>query len=324
MTREHKLALILGFALVLVVGVLISDHLSGARQATLESILDDPVAEAPLLAPGKPIPTTTEAERPAGEVYASNRTRGEDPLLSAPVERLALDDASDAGAMPPASLITGRPVDEELTLADSTERSGGTLSPEELRRYAKEQFGIDLTPVQPRVLGNMADTPRREDPTETGLRMMQPTAPAYPAPKSHTVKKDETLWSIARRHYGDGALHERLAAYNRSRLPDPSALRVGLTLLIPVKDELTRSSDATLAERGARAEASAPAASKPAAPAQREHREYVVQKGDTLGEISMETLGTSKRWREIYELNTDRIDDPDNVLAGTRLRIPPK
>lgn len=320
MTREHKLALILGFALVLVVGVLISDHLSGARQATLESILDDPVAEGPLLAPGKPIPTTSDAERAVDEVYASNQTRPEKPSIHEPDERLAAADPDD-DAMPPASLITGQPVDEELTLADSTDRSGATLSPEELRRYAKEQFGIDLTPVQPRVLGNMAETPRRDDAADTRIQTTRPTAPAYPAPKSHTVKKDETLWAIAQQHYGDGALHARLAAYNRSRLPDPSALRVGLTLLIPVKDELMRSSDATLAERGARADASAPAASRPASPAQ---REYVVQKGDTLGEISMETLGTSKRWREIYELNKDRIDDPDNVLAGTRLRIPPK
>ncbi len=31
MTREHKLALIVGFSLVLVLGVLISDHLSKSR-----------------------------------------------------------------------------------------------------------------------------------------------------------------------------------------------------------------------------------------------------------------------------------------------------
>ena len=32
MTREHKLALIVGFSLVLIVGVLISDHFSPARR----------------------------------------------------------------------------------------------------------------------------------------------------------------------------------------------------------------------------------------------------------------------------------------------------
>ncbi|MFN7020841.1 MAG: hypothetical protein ACK4WH_05885, partial [Phycisphaerales bacterium] len=37
MTREHKLALIIGFTLVLVVGVLISDHFSKAHEARLRT-----------------------------------------------------------------------------------------------------------------------------------------------------------------------------------------------------------------------------------------------------------------------------------------------
>ena len=36
----------------------------------------------------------------------------------------------------------------------------------------------------------------------------------------------------------------------------------------------------------------------------------------------MSQLGTSRRWREIYELNRDRIDDPDHVPAGTVLVLP--
>ncbi|MFG0258122.1 MAG: LysM peptidoglycan-binding domain-containing protein [Phycisphaerales bacterium JB043] len=56
MTREHKLALVLGFALVLVVGVLISDHFSGARLAQLEEVDDVASREEKLLAPSKPLP----------------------------------------------------------------------------------------------------------------------------------------------------------------------------------------------------------------------------------------------------------------------------
>ena len=37
LTREHKLALIIGFSLVLVVGVLISDHFSKARTQQVAS-----------------------------------------------------------------------------------------------------------------------------------------------------------------------------------------------------------------------------------------------------------------------------------------------
>ncbi|MHC4446974.1 MAG: hypothetical protein ACYSXF_04105, partial [Planctomycetota bacterium] len=56
MTRENKLALVVGFALILVVGILISDHFSTARAQAFADLqaADDPLAdshppEAPLL-----------------------------------------------------------------------------------------------------------------------------------------------------------------------------------------------------------------------------------------------------------------------------------
>jgi len=59
----------------------------------------------------------------------------------------------------------------------------------------------------------------------------------------------------------------------------------------------------------------APASSAAAAPAT-----YVVQQGETLGEISLRLLGTSKRWREIQELNGGL--DPRQVRAGQELKLP--
>ena len=56
MTRENKLALVVGFALILVVGILISDHFSTARAQAFADLqaAEDPLAEgrppdAPLL-----------------------------------------------------------------------------------------------------------------------------------------------------------------------------------------------------------------------------------------------------------------------------------
>jgi len=301
MTREHKLALILGFALVLVVGVLLSDHLSGARQATLEEVVDDStVAEGPLVAPGRPIPEPRS--RPDDEIFATNQRRD-----------ARIEPAPEPHPGPPPSrIVTGTPIDETGAVAGAEQPRGPSLSVDELRRYAREQFGVELTPVTPAVgLANGASPDRTREARDA------------PAPRLHTVREGETLWSIAQRHYGDGSLHARLAAYNRSRMPDPNALRVGLTLLIPAREALLAGDERALASRGANA---TPAADPPAASTspERRSRTYTVERGDTLGEISMALLGTSKRWREIYELNKDRIDDPNNVLVGTTLRIPPK
>jgi tetratricopeptide (TPR) repeat protein len=49
---------------------------------------------------------------------------------------------------------------------------------------------------------------------------------------------------------------------------------------------------------------------------------YTVQEGDTLASISRRFYKTSKRWREIRDANEDKIDDPENLKAGQKLKIP--
>ena len=49
---------------------------------------------------------------------------------------------------------------------------------------------------------------------------------------------------------------------------------------------------------------------------------YTVQKGDTLGGISMKVYGTSKRWKQIFEANQDVLKDPNRLKVGQVLRIP--
>ena len=49
---------------------------------------------------------------------------------------------------------------------------------------------------------------------------------------------------------------------------------------------------------------------------------YTVQEGDTLASISRRFYNTSKRWREIQEANEGKVDDPDNLKAGQKLKIP--
>ena len=47
---------------------------------------------------------------------------------------------------------------------------------------------------------------------------------------------------------------------------------------------------------------------------------YVVQPGDTLGDIARERLGSVDQWRRIAELNG--IDDPATLAVGTHLELP--
>ena len=47
-----------------------------------------------------------------------------------------------------------------------------------------------------------------------------------------------------------------------------------------------------------------------------------MKRGDTLGDISKRTLGTSKRWEDILELN--KLEDEDDLKPGAVLKLPAK
>lgn len=47
-----------------------------------------------------------------------------------------------------------------------------------------------------------------------------------------------------------------------------------------------------------------------------------VKKGESLWEIAKKELGDGRRWKEIFEANKERIDDPNLIRAGQKLLIP--
>jgi hypothetical protein len=47
---------------------------------------------------------------------------------------------------------------------------------------------------------------------------------------------------------------------------------------------------------------------------------YTVQQGDTLMKIAYETTGDIYKWREIYEQNKDKINDPNRIPKGLVLK----
>jgi len=50
--------------------------------------------------------------------------------------------------------------------------------------------------------------------------------------------------------------------------------------------------------------------------------EHVVQRGDTLGTIAADRLGNRLAWRELWNANRDRLEDPSKLDVGTVLLIP--
>jgi len=49
----------------------------------------------------------------------------------------------------------------------------------------------------------------------------------------YEVKKGDTLWKIAKDHYGDGSLYPEIFKANQDILTDPDKIKVGQKLRIP-------------------------------------------------------------------------------------------
>lgn len=298
MTREHKLSLILGFAVVLVVGVLLSDHLSGARQAQLEHA--DP---ASTLALAEPAPATS---RSPSLVLVDPQGRPVDlkPQVAEPAPSLAMAPQSAEPAPGPfADATMFRPVDAP---AEATSPSGGSGV-----QWLKEQLAGTMNDL---VNGSGPQPAAAVDSVPTLKMTAAPSATARDTPRAagltYTVRPKDSLWSIAERTLGDGFRHKELAELNKDRLGPNGELRVGATLRLPA--------DAKIAETPAPAARTA----ETRAPATKGMTTYTVKPGDTLGEISLKLLGTSKRYREIIGANRDQLDDADDLRAGMKLKIP--
>ncbi len=63
-------------------------------------------------------------------------------------------------------------------------------------------------------------------------------------------------------------------------------------------------------------------AQEPAPAQQASPGTHTVQPGETLSQIAQARLGSAAAWRQIYELNRDRVPDPNRISPGVVLTLP--
>ena len=328
MTREHKLALIVGFSLVLLVGVLIADHLSLARRAQIAPVGDKELSVA--RGPGNLMdPLRTIEHQLAGQLPAPAPIAGAEQLTSPEVPPLVLAPRETAGetatfeptAPAPVHIAQGRTLQPPARESDADLINAARMHGWE----ARQQGGVTLLTQTERSPAH----PREADRPSAGNAQPLPRSAALKPVeyRSYTVQKGDSYFRIAQQHYGDGNLWKELARFNGGS----EVVRLGAAIKIPSRETLTGSPGAepkkTADEPRAPVPAAKPEPKKPeSAPAKPGRIEvaaltYTVKRGDTLGEISQRTLGTSRRWREIADINN--IKDVDVIPAGTVLKLPP-
>lgn len=282
MTREHKLALIVGFSLVLVVGILISDHLSPAS-------LDEPLETLSFKLP---------LAEPEPFVVTSPRQPTTEPL---PREESRQEPVSDPG--------------QAGTGSDQVEQHPEPQLPEQRTVPGP----IEIVQGNARPIGN-GSAGNTGTPNLPGFTRVPPeeTIPLTSASVGkYMVQKGDTVAGLARRFLGDDDRWPEIQALNPDRITKDGQVREGVTLKIPGSG----SGLVNQAPEQRRPDPK-PTRTPAAPPATGGKRTYVVQAKDTLSQIAQRELGSSKRMEEILKLNKDKIDNPDEIYEGLKLVLP--
>jgi nucleoid-associated protein YgaU len=299
MTRETKVGLLVGMAVILLIGIIVSDHLSMAQQQippdmthyapqaqnslnadgtglqTLP-VSDTAVAPAP---PVSPLPTPEQIQQPAPRQIAVRQ--GQDGQPTSP------DTASDAPQ------TSQPPVATHLAQANH------------------KPAVITLGPMR-----DVTDTPTFQQAalarsvTETHMV----TSALGPQPSIHYVQSGETLYAIAQRYYNDGELWPVIRDANTGIVRSDNTVNLGARLVIPNKALLPK----LLQTNPAAASVLTPVNVASA----RGSSAVLVQTGDTLSGLAAKYLGSSSRWRDLLQANSDQMDKATDLRVGMTLKIP--
>ena len=288
MTREHKLALIVGFALVLVLGVLISDHFSKARQVQLAGAGDirPPTPEqlgtaigtpAPIGASPAATPPQSIAGRPDLPGFA--RTRGNESNLPSTI-------LVASGPTPSTPLANVHHVNEYLPYGEHTDLPSGSAP---------------VVPISPPLI------PMTRYDVKDGDTLYAIAQRTY---------GDGKLWEKIRDSNKDklgsgGTLHKGVTL-----LLPPKDVLLGKPYIPPTQ------ANSLIAQRTTPLDLIAKPDAKPAANG--DFREYQVKDGDTLVAIARKMLNSGKRYTEIIDANKSSLADPESLTVGMKLRVPVK
>ena len=294
MTKETKVGLLIGLGIILLIGIVVSDHLSKSKE-------QDP---APL---SNWAPQVSESINPGGDPFAnqpvptsSGQRNGPIPLpdeLQAPQRRVQ-----------PTSPSTQSPQQRRSSVQDATASSQGFgprqyIEPERIeqpdanRRMAlgQSQTSSNFPPPASRIV--------TEQLNNAGVRNDRLK------PLLHYVQPGETLYQIANTYYGSDDYWVVIRNANPKLITKDGQIQSGTRLSIPPDKGLHLPS-----------QTSQPITTVTAI--QPREKMITVKTGDTLSGLASEYLGGASRWPELLKANRDQLRTPEQLREGMKLRIP--
>ncbi len=345
MTRETKVGLLIGLGVILLIGIIVSDHLSVVQQqdpAEMTTFADQ--AQESIHQP-RPVRTAGQDDLHAAAPAAGpaiSGLRSTEPVIVEPlpapgVTPQVVPGTSPSGApgaipgavpgvearqpiLTPGELDANQIVDEfELTrthppIAGIFANADRNL-PEAPDEVVEPGPGSVALPAAPRTLVLDGSGPEFEQP----VQLPEPPARRPGSELIHYVKSGENLYTIAETYYGNGEYWRSIAKQNPDTVGDEGQVTVGARLVIPNRSGLIDSGQFT-AVTAEHVVGLTEATTPP--PTRTPGKTVTVRSGDTLSGLAANHLGSEGLWRQIFEANRDKLDRPEDLRAGMDLKIP--
>ena len=350
MTRETKIGLLVGLAFIIVIGILLSDHLTSTtepQQAQLAQVAGN-------VRNGVAVPGGANVPPPITQVQPPQNVAPQQPVMTKeeltprqpPVEIVKIGGpqnptpAQTQQQQPPhdSAIADGKaqaPTEPPITMVDSTSPAHGKPDPSKnpLARVA-EAFKEEIVPV--------GDSSAKQEPKSEPTKPLIAAAALPPGARQYKAAAGDTVSRLAARFLGGDSKANRdaIIACNPTLQKNPDIIVLGRTYVIPAAPTAsvaaaplpgTPATPAAPTPTPAPVEVAhsptpAPMPSTPATPTASDKPEsfYVVKPGDSLTKIAVEQLGSATGVPALMDLNKEILKGKDTIHPNMKLRLPAK
>ncbi len=300
MTRETKVGLLIGTLILLLVGIVVSDHLAVKQEQ--ERLASDQFAGiTPESVPNDQANIVPGDDNTPGSSNNNINTITDD---SAALDRIIPTYRDLTVDQNLRSLVPDANQHLQNTVGNNNSNNAGNTTGNPSLNTTNRNGGGGVTDVTMENLRNL-------------LRNggVNPQPPTTLQPVIHYVKDGETLWSIAQQYYDDGSKWNLIAKHNKDRLLAGNHVREGLRLEIP-----NRQAERAIINGGSNnASGNNASGNSNRTPA---GRTITVKSGDNLTRLAEKHLGSSRHINLLLKANRDKIRNANQIRVGMVLRLP--
>jgi LysM repeat protein len=322
MTRETKIGLLVGLAFIIVIGILLSDHLTSSSEPAMAPLADagdtaresinmlgtgeppaQPVA-TPTITPQQPVMTHAEMNRPTPQPVQIVRIGAPSP--GQPVQPQPAPIMIQPGQGDPQIIPTG------IETGTVTETLGADPDMPVITRTGDPL--TDAAGAQGELLVN----------ADGSVRTITPAPAPQPAAfraGEYVAQPGDSLSKMAGKLMGGNtkANRDAIIAANPSLKADPNKVIAGKTYNIPIPSTVA----VNLNPAATALVPVAPVAEAPRQPVSSQPEYwYTVKENDSLWKIAETQLGDGNAYTAIKELNKETLKGSDVVTPNMKLRLP--